>query len=80
MNLDGRLTRLESVTPCAERAYSLAALRELTDEELAALERFCQRAEDDPGVEPVDDAERAALARYEALVRRATPPRGWAQS
>ncbi len=63
-----RRTRVETAAPCASHAYSRVALEQLTDDELAALERFCVRAQDDPEAEPADDEERAAVARYEGLV------------
>ena len=45
------------------------ALRELTAEELTALDRWCARALDDPEAEPWGPEEIAAVARYEAILR-----------
>ena len=41
------------------------ALAELTADELAALDRWCARALDDPEPEPAEGDEATAVARYE---------------
>ncbi len=45
------------------------ALAALTAAELAALDRFCRRALDDPDAEPFGPEEIAAAERYEAVLR-----------
>ena len=44
------------------------ALAELTADELAALDRWCARALDDPEAEPIGEEEIAAVARYEQVL------------
>ncbi len=44
------------------------ALRELTADELAALERYCRRALDDPDAEPCGPEEIAAAERYHQVL------------
>ena len=61
-----------SATPHAEKAYALGILADLTAEERAALDRFAQRALDNPHALPIDAAEAAALA----AVHRAADRRG----
>jgi hypothetical protein len=57
--------------PHARECCPTSALRALSPAELAALDRYCRRALDDPDAEHRDDDE-AAVARYEALL---APPR-----
>ena len=58
--------------PYARLCCPEPALRELTAEELAALDRFCARALDDPEAVPIGRRECAAVERYEGvLVSRA---------
>ena len=45
-----------------------SALRALTPADLAALDRWCARALDNPDAQPQDGDEAAAVARYEALL------------
>ena len=45
-----------------------SALRALSAVEVAALDRWCARALDDPDAEPQEGDEAAAVARYEALL------------
>ena len=44
------------------------ALRELTADELAALDAYCARALDDPEASPIGDEEIAAVAKYERVL------------
>ena len=52
----------------AAQCCPTSALRQLTPAELAALDRWCARALDDPDAEPEAGDEAAAVARYEALL------------
>ncbi len=54
--------------PHARQCCPTSALRELSPADLAALDRWCARALDDPDAEPRDGDEAAAVARYEALL------------
>ena len=54
--------------PHAAECCPTYALRALTPAELAALDRWCARALNDPDAEPQDGDEAAAVARYEALL------------
>ena len=56
------------MAPHAAQCCPVSALRQLTPAELAALDRWCARAMADPDAEPLDGAEAAAVARYEALL------------
>ena len=53
--------------PFAVQCCPASALRQLTPEELTALDAYCRRALGDPDAEPRDD-EAAAVARYEVLL------------
>ncbi len=50
----------------ARQGCPASTLRQLSPDELAALDAYCARALDDPDAEPSDD-ERPAVSRYEAL-------------
>jgi hypothetical protein len=71
------------VAPHARACCPEYALAALAPADLAALDRYCARALDDPDAEPDGEAERAAVARYEALLadrardwwRAPAPPR-----
>ena len=52
----------------AAQCCPTSALRQLTPAELAALDRWCARALDDPDAEPQAGDEAAAVAGYEALL------------
>ena len=54
--------------PVARDCCSTYALRRLSPEDLAAFDRRCARALDDPDAEPRAGDEAAAVARYEALL------------
>ena len=58
--------------PHAAECCPASALRRLSPEDLAAVDRWCARALDDPDAKPETEAEAAAVARYEALL---APPR-----
>ncbi len=58
---------VEQVTYAAQ-CCPAAALRQLNPADLAALDRWCARALDDPDAEPQDGDEAAAVAKYEALL------------
>ncbi len=51
--------------PYARACCPPHALAELTADELAALDRFCRRALDDPEAEPIGEEEIAAAERYQ---------------
>jgi hypothetical protein len=55
------------IVPCAIAALP-AGRAILPPADLAALDRWCAWALDDPGAEPRDGDEAAAVARYEALL------------
>ena len=59
---------MSSAAPHALQCCPVHALRALTPAELAALDRWCARALDDPEAEPWDGAEAAAVDRYHALL------------
>ena len=52
----------------ARQCCPTSALRQLSPDELASLDAYCERAMADPDAEPRDGAEAAAVARYEALL------------
>ena len=54
--------------PHARQCCPEPALRELTADELRALDGYCRRALDDPDAAPGNPQECAAVARYEALL------------
>ena len=54
--------------PHARACCPRRALAELAPDELAALDRWCARALDDPDAEPRAGDEAAVVARYEALL------------
>ena len=54
--------------PYARACCPHHALAEFTAAELAALDRWCARALDNPDAEPRAGDEAAAVARYEALL------------
>ena len=54
--------------PHAAQCCPVSALRQLSPDDLAALDRWCARALDDPEAEPRGGDEAAAVARYEALL------------
>ena len=59
---------MADVAPFAAQCCPFFALRALTPAELAALDRWCARALDDPDAE-LEPGDEAAVARYEALMR-----------
>ena len=63
------ITRPEPA-PYARACCPHHALAELTPDELAALDRWCARALDDPEAEPAGPEEIAAVARYERVLAR----------
>ena len=52
----------------AAQCCPTSALRQLSPADLAALDRWCAQALDDPDAKPRDGDEAAAVARYEALL------------
>jgi hypothetical protein len=62
---------LSRTAPHADQCFAATILATLAPAELAILDRYCERALDDPGAEPADAEERAAWASAERLVGRA---------
>jgi hypothetical protein len=54
--------------PYARQCCPASALAALSPADLAALDRYCARALDDPEATPEDGAEAAAVSRYHALL------------
>ena len=59
---------MTDAAPHARLCCPESALRELSAVDLAALDRWCARALDDPDAEPLGDEESAAVARYEQVL------------
>ena len=55
----------------AQQCCQTSALRQLSAADLAALDRWCARALDNPDAEPIGDEKAAAVARYERVLHAA---------
>ena len=60
---------MTDAAPHARLCCPESALRELSAVDLAALDRWCARALNDPDAEPIGPEELAAAERYEAVLR-----------
>ena len=62
---------MSSAAPHALQCCPASALRQLSPDDLAALDAYCRRALHDPEVEPAGEEEIAAVARYERVLHEA---------